>query len=165
MYIDTAHGLFLGAFAHADDFRTMASNMEDATEQASVVYSFTKSRGLHLCLEKCALLPSSNRLTPLSLDVNNEVSLPVEKSVKCLGVWWDTTSLSSRMSATERIQKARAAFFAHGQLGTFHGLLNPLSSRSIIESCILPVLLYGSETWVLNSSLLSPFKLNWGGVS
>ena len=39
------NGLFLGAFAHADDFRTMASNMEDATEQASVVYSFTKSRG------------------------------------------------------------------------------------------------------------------------
>ena len=149
------NGLFLGAFAHADDFRTMASNMEDATEQASVVYSFTKSRGLHLCLEKCALLPSSNRLTPLSLDVNNEVSLPVEKSVKCLGVWWDTTSLSSRMSVTERIQKARAAFFAHGQLGAFHGLLNPLSSRSIIESCILPVLLYGSETWVLNSSLLN----------
>ena len=129
--------------------------MEDATEQASVVYSITKSRGLHLCLEKCALLPSSNRLTPLSLDVNNEVSLPVEKSVKCLGVWWDTTSLSSRMSVTERIQKARAAFFAHGQLGAFHGLLNPLSSRSIIESCILPVLLYGSETWVLNSSLLN----------
>ena len=149
------NGLFLGAFAHADDFRTMASNMEDASEQASVVYSFTKSRGLHLCLEKCALLPSSNRLTPLSLDVNNEVSLPVEKSVKCLGVWWDTTSLSSRMSVTERIQKARAAFFAHGQLGAFHGLLNPLSSRSIIESCILPVLLYGSETWVLNSSLLN----------
>ena len=124
--------------------------MEDATEQASVVYSFTKSRGLHLCLEKCALLPSSNRLTPLSLDVNNEFSLPVEKSVKCLG-----TSLSSRMSVTERIQKARAAFFAHGQLGAFHGLLNPLSSRSIIESCILPVLLYGSEMWVLNSSLLN----------
>ena len=85
-------GLFLGAFAHADHFRTMASNMEDATEQASVVY--------------CALLPSSNRLTPLSLDVNNEVSLPVEKSVKCLGVWWDTTSLSNRMSVNERIQKA-----------------------------------------------------------
>ena len=32
---------------------------------------------------------------------------------------------------------------------------NPLSSRSVIESCILPVLLYGSETWVLNSSLLN----------
>ena len=49
----------------------------------------------------------------------------------------------------ERIQKARAAFFANGQLGAFHGFLNPLSSRSIVECCILPVLLYGSETWVL----------------
>ena len=52
------NGLSLVAFAHADDLRTMASNMEDATEQASVVYSFTKFRG--------ALLPSSNRLTSQS---------------------------------------------------------------------------------------------------
>ena len=29
-----------------------------------------------------------------------------------------------------------------------------LSSRSIIESCIIPVLLSGSENWVLNHSLL-----------
>ena len=45
-------------------------------------------------------------------------------------------------------------FFANGQLGAFHGFLNPLSSRSIVECCILPVLLYGSETWVLNNSSL-----------
>ena len=37
------NGLFLGAFAHADDFGTMASNTEDATDQASFVKSFTRS--------------------------------------------------------------------------------------------------------------------------
>ena len=57
-------------------------------------------------------------------------------------------------SVSERIKKALAAFFSHGQLGYFHGLLNPLSSRSIVESCILPVLMYGSESWVLNTTLL-----------
>ena len=142
------NGLFLGAFAHADDLRTMASNVEDTTDQASLVYSFTRSRGLHLCLEKCALLPSSKNFPLSSLKIDNETSLPVEKSVKCLGIWWDT-SPSSRLSIKERIQKARAAFFANGQLGAFHGLLNPLSSRSIVESCML----YGSESWVLNLSL------------
>ena len=151
------NGLFLGAFAHADDLRTMAPNVEDTTDQASTVYSFAQSKGLHLCPEKCSLLSSSKGFPLPSLKIGNETSLPVEKSVKCLGVWWDT-SPSSRTCVSERIQKARAAFFANGQLGAFHGLLNPLSSRSIVESCILPVLLYGSEHWVLNFSLLEALE-------
>ena len=58
----------------------------------------------------------------------------------------------------ERINKSRSAFFSHGELGAFHGLLNPLSSRSLIECCIIPVLMYGSESWVLNSTLLSKLE-------
>ena len=73
--------------------------------------------------------------------------------MKCLSVWWDSSS-SSKISITERINKSRSAFFSHGELGAFHGLLNPLSSRSLIECCIVPVLVYGSESWVLNSTLL-----------
>ena len=149
--------LILGAFAHADDLRTMASNIEDTSKQALFVNSFTRSRGLHLCLEKCALLlPSNNPLTS-SLKIDDVTSLPLEKSVKCLSVWWDN-STSSNACIKERIQKACAAFFYNGQLGAFQGLLNPLSSRSIVESCILPVLLYGSENWVLNCSLLQALE-------
>ena len=43
--------------------------------------------------------------------------------------------------------------FSHEKLGVFHGLLNPPSSRSIVESYIFPVLMYGFESWTLNSSL------------
>ena len=46
-------------------------------------------------------------------------------------------------------------FFANGDLGAFHGLLNPLSSRSLVESCVMPVLMYGAEAWCINASLLS----------
>ena len=151
------NGIFLGAFAHADDLRTMASNTEDVVNQASFVNSFIRSRGLNLCPEKCALLPPSTSFLSSSLKIDDELSLPLEKSVKCLGVWWDN-SPSSHMCVKERIQKARAAFFANGQLGAFHGLLNPSSSRSIVESCVLPVLLYGSENWVLNRSLLQALE-------
>ena len=147
------NGLFLGAFAHADDIRTSATNFEDVAEQAAIVDSFTKSRGLCLCPEKCALLTSSRKPASASGITIGDTCLPIEHSVKCLGIWWDS-SLSSKTSVSERIKKARAAFFSHGQLGAFHGLLNPLSSRSIVESCILPVLMYGSESWVLNTTLL-----------
>ena len=151
------NSLFLRVFAHAYDLRTIASNIEDTTDQAMFVNNFVKSRGLRLCPEKCALVTSNKYLTTSCLMVDNETSLPIEKSVKCLGVLWDN-STSSKACVNERIQKARAAFFANGQLGAFQGLLNPLSSRSIIESCIIPILLYGSENWVLNYSLLEALE-------
>ena len=150
------NGPFLGAFAHADDLQTMVSNIEDTTKQATFVTSFTRSRGLHLCPEKCALLLPGNNSPTSSLKIDDETSLQFEKSVKCLGVWWDN-STSSHVCIKEWIQKARATFFSNGQLGAFHGL-NLLSSRSIVESYILPVLLYGFENWVLNRSLIEALE-------
>ena len=38
--------------------------------------------------------------------------------------------------------------------GCLHDLLNPLSSRSIVECCVFPVLMYGSESWVLNTAFM-----------
>ena len=147
-------GLFLGVFAHAE---TIASNIEDTTDQVMFVNNFVKSRGLRICPEKCTLVTSNKYLTTSCLMVDDKTSLPIEKSVKCLGVTRDN-STSSNACVNERIQKARAAFSANGQLGAFQGLLNPLSSRSIIESCIIPILLYGSENWVLNYSLLKALE-------
>ena len=149
----SVNGLFLGAFAHADDILTSATNFEDVAEHVAIADYFTKSRGLCLCPEKCALLTSSRKHASTSGITIGDTCLPIEHSVKCLGMWWDS-SPSSKTSVSERIKKARVAFFSHGQLGAFHGLLNPLSSRSIVESCILPVLMYGSESWVLNTTLL-----------
>ena len=79
--------------------------------------------------------------------------LPVEESVKFLGLWWCSNS-SSRKSVEEHICKARRAFFANGDLGAFHSLLNPFSSRSLVESCVIPVLMFGAEAWYCNASLL-----------
>ena len=93
--------------------------------------------------------------------------LPVENSVKCLGVWWSSSG-SSHKSIVDCISKVLGAFFAHGQLGSFHAQLNPLSFRSLTESCVMPVLMYGSEFWHLNITLLSRLessKPSWGKES
>ena len=82
---------------------------------------------------------------------------PVEESVKCLGVCWCSNS-TSRKSVEERICKVHRAFFANGDLGAFHSLLNPLSSRSLVESCVMPVLMFGAEAWCCNVSLLSKLE-------
>ena len=143
------NGLFLGAFAHADDIRTACTNTHDLSEQVRTVNSFVSSNGLQLCPEKCGIVTAGMSRGAMDIDLN----LPAEDCMKCLGIWWSADS-SSRKSVDDRICKARGAFFAHGQLGAFHGSLNPLSSRSLIESCIIPSLMYGSESWLLNSTLL-----------
>ena len=68
-------------------------------------------------------------------------------------------SLSAKHSVCERINKARRAFFTLGRLGAFHGDLNHLSFCSIFETCIIPTLQYGCETWLLDSTSLSALKI------
>ena len=49
-------------------------------------------------------------------------------------------------------------FFAYGAKGAFQGQLNPLSGRAIFESCVLPVLMYGSENWYVTDSLMAKLE-------
>lgn len=40
----------------------------------------------------------------------------------------------------------------------FQGVLNPLTGRSAFEVFVIPVLLYGCETWILTPALLSKLE-------
>ena len=79
--------------------------------------------------------------------------LPVVSTAKCLGYWWGGDLFASKL-IEENIKKARKAFFSYGSIGAFQGDLNPLSSKSIINTCMMPVLLFGSENWILTEALL-----------
>ena len=97
------NGLFLGAFAHADDLRAHSTSLSDAKTQVSVVNSYTDSRGLKLCPEKCAVViaaPVSSE-SMSTVDVG-DVSLPVEQSVKCLGIYL-ASNQSSKTSIEENL--------------------------------------------------------------
>ena len=123
------NGLYLGAFARADDIRTSATNIEDVSTQISTVDSFTSTRGPQLCQEKCAVLSTCNLHSPDNhLKIGNSYT---SVSNPCLGVLWEFLS-SSKISLIDRINKARAAFYSCDDLGAFHGLLNPLSSKSLV---------------------------------
>ena len=150
------NGLFLGALSHADNIRTLSTNLTDCKQQIISVHSFATSRSLVLNTKKCEAVISPSLPGNISSIVANNIDIPISHSAKCLGAWW-STSLSSKKWIEENIRKARGAFFARGS-GLFHGSLNPLSSRSIIETCVIPVLLYGAESWILNISLLKKLE-------
>ena len=70
--------------------------------------------------------------------------MPAGDVGKCLGYWWKGDLFATK-SVDENIKKARRCFFHYGSIGAFQGDICPLSSRSILESCVMPVLLYGCE--------------------
>ena len=56
-------------------------------------------------------------------------------------------------SIVGNIKKARRAFFLHDNIGAvFQGDLSPLSSRSVVESCVMPVPRFGCENWVMTKA-------------
>ena len=76
-----------------------------------------------------------------------EVNIPVKDEVKCLGYRW-MGNLSSSSAIQGCIQKSRRAFFKFSSVFAFQSNLSPLSSSSIYQCCVMPILLYGVENWI-----------------
>ena len=143
-------GLYLGAFSHADDIRTLSTNISDCQLQINLVKEFTTSQGLTLNIDKCEAVISPSTPANMTHIEAGQLQIPLSNSARCLGAWW-THAINNNL------EKARRAFFARGS-GVFHGRLNPLSSMNIIEHCVLPCLLYGAESWILDNSLLAKLE-------
>ena len=151
------HGIFAGSAVHADDVRSIAPQCESIITQSSEIDSFTKDAGLKLNISKLEVIQLSQKPTePVEITLGN-VSKTTKKSAKCLGVQWQS-NLSAKESVSNNIAKARKAFFSLGSTKDFHGDLNPFSSSNIFETCVLPVLLYGCETWLLDSSCIQDLE-------
>ena len=90
--------------------------------------------------------------------------IPAVSTAKCLGYWWSRNLFASK-SIEENIKKARWAFFSYGSIVAFQGDLNPLSSRSIIDSCVMPILLFGSENWILAETHLHTLEAFLGELA
>ena len=103
-------------------------------------------------MQKCEIVSFSRTravVPSIVCEVDSQV-LPSSSTGKCLGYWW-SGDLGAGRAVEENITKARRAFFQLGSLmGVFHGDLSPLSTRYVIKTCVLSVLLYGSENWVLS---------------
>ena len=61
---------------------------------------------------------------------------------------------SSFGRTNERATAGRSAFFALNSVGSRFGCLHPLTSLKLYRSLCLPILLYGSELWMLSKTEL-----------
>ena len=109
-------------------------------------------------MQKCEVVAFSlarSGLARSGLDIKlpDGVLVPQRKQAKSLGYWWERDLLAN-CCVEQNIRKARSCFFHYGSLGSFQGDINPLSTKSVIDTCVMPVLLYGCENWVLTDALL-----------
>ena len=99
----------------------------------------------------CFLVP-----TPMPECKIAEQAISVGSEGKCFGYWWPGNLMANR-AVEEGIKKARRSFFHHGAaIGVFQGDLSPLSSRAVVESCVMPVLLYSCENMGFNGAANFP---------
>ena len=149
-------GLYLGAFSHTDDIRTLSTNISYCKLRMMLVSVYASSQGMALNVNKCEASISPSLPVDSTHIHTGDLQFPLTTSAKCLGALW-SPNLSCTKWVEDNIKKARCAFFARGS-GVFHGTLNPLSSKSIVEHCVFPCLLFGAETWILNSTLLQKLE-------
>ena len=96
--------LYIGAFAHADDIKTITSNLSTLKQQVNYVKKFCSDNVLTLNV-KFYLFPQPSLLCP-PLCVSWTTNTNPCESVKCLGYW----CLFSTKSIQEGIAKARCTF-------------------------------------------------------
>ena len=159
--------IYAGGFIHADDICTISSSRATLQEQINTVCTFAANNGLTLNHTKCEVIlisPSKPAMDNCTYSYTLEgEGLTPQLSAKCLGYWW-CWDLSATKAVHEAIKKARLAFFAFGAIGAFQGQLNPISGRSIYETCVIPVLLFGCENWVLTDSMLHQLESFQGEI-
>ena len=87
---------------------------------------------------KCEVIVFSTdrSTTTVECSIDGEV-IPAVDAGKCLGYWWRRDLMSSR-AVQENIKKAGRSFFMFGSIDVFQGDLSPLSSRSVVEVCVMP---------------------------
>ena len=151
-------GVYMGSLAHADDLRSLTLDPQSSKQQAEIIDDFLAKNFLQLNTNKCELVVHAHgtQSHTISVDVG-DISLEPSHASKCLGTWW-TPNLSPTKAIMENISSARRAFFSFGSIGVFHGNLNPLSSRSVVETCVMPILLFGSECWYLSDPTLDELE-------
>ena len=75
-------------------------------------------------------------------------------------------SLSQTRSATESQAATLVNFTTNnglqinaGAIGAYQGTLNPLSSISLFNTCVVPTLPSGSETWILTEQTIARLEM------
>ena len=110
---------------------------------------------VHACSEEMVCMHTNCTRAPTLVNLN-DTDIPIRAESKCLEYWWWRSDLNLYATG-ENIKQAHQAFFLFGSVIAFQADLSP--TFIILETCVWPILLYGSENWILTKTLVKRFEL------
>ena len=84
--------------------------------------------------------------------------IPSGREGKWLVYVWSSDLMASKV-VQETIGKAQRSFSHFGCISGFQGDFSPLSTTSVIETCVLPVYTNGSENWIVTVGMPSHLEI------
>ena len=152
------YGLFIAG--DVNDIRTLATSTRSVEAQVTMIKDFAAHNFLKLNVQKCEIVMFSHAWSWCWYDPSvatcevDGSQPPVTNAANCLGYWW-REDMMALQSVEENITRAHRSFFRYGSLGAFQG---DLSSLSIIETCVMPILLFGSENRIVSGCILKQLE-------
>ena len=149
-------GTFIGATIHADDIRTCATTKQSVAKQNSIITRFTNSSCLNLNTQKLEVLQVGQKSNTLLITIIGN-RWPHDISLRISQMSWGMVAVQPIHIPLflKPFIRQEKPFLRWETWGAFQGKLNPLSSCSIFVTCILPILLYVCETWILDTSTIT----------
>ena len=117
--------------------------MKTLKKQIEMVKQFPDENVLNLNVSKCEIVLFSNHSSAAKFpecNVDEAVMLAGDVG-KCLGYWWNR-ALTACKSIENNTKTSRRTFFHFGSIGMFQRDICPISSRSVLDSSVMPILLW-----------------------
>jgi len=133
--------------AFADDISLISISPLKLQRNVDIVYRYCSQWNMDINVSKSDVIVFSKRhKQPQVGIIYGSKYIEQRKSATHLGILQES-NLKVHDRITERLQKARNAFFAMVGQGIHHNGVNPIVSASLYSKIILPIALYGSELW------------------
>ena len=142
----------------------MATSEESLKCQEALVNTFAQENLLKLNVSKCEIMLFSKKWDTALLV--HEVGGSIMPLVMLGNVWASGGKGISLHQNLKRTSRRHAVLsFTMVALGFFQGDISRLSFRAVLESCVMPVLLYGAENWILTDVLLERLEAFQGELA
>ncbi len=149
------NGEYITHLRFADDIVVMAETVEDLNTMLDGLSRASQQVGLKMNMDKTKIM-SNARVVPTPLKVG-DTTLEVVDNYVYLGQTVQLGRSNFEKEVNHRIQLGWAAF---GKLRNILTSEIPQCLKTkVFEQCVLPVLIYGSETWTLTMGLIRRLKV------
>ena len=147
------NGEYLNNLRYADDVVLFSDSRQEIEEMVCELEEKSKLRGMSMNIDKTAVMSSNKEDIQITID---EKKIERVEEIVYLG-----QNISMRNRTAEEVERRIALTWAKfwSLKNVFKGRITVYNKTKILNSCVLPTLKYGSQTWSLSKNDESKIKV------